>query len=305
MRTKIAVEKIGAFTGHKDCLYSLEKAPEEQTFFSSGSDGLVAKWSLQKPDEGTLVAKIPNTVYAMCSLPEKRELVVGQNFEGLHVISLEDNTEKRTLKLKDKAIFDIKYHDDKLYVALGDGHLMVIDYEGMNVLQDIQLSTKNLRCLAIHPVQGVVLVGGSDHTIRVVDLDSLVVRQELNAHERSVFSLSFTPDYRYLLSGGMDAHMHIWDAENNFAHHQDIVAHMYTINDIAFRADGRYFATCSKDKSVKVWDAKEFRLLKVIDRARNAGHGTSVNKLIWLDDNTLASCSDDRTVSVWKLTFES
>ena len=58
------------------------------------------------------------------------------------------------------------------------------------------------------------------------------------------------------------------------------------------------------DKSVKIWDAETFKLLKVIDRARHAGHGTSVNKLLWTQfDNQIISGSDDRTISVWKLEF--
>jgi WD40 repeat protein len=58
------------------------------------------------------------------------------------------------------------------------------------------------------------------------------------------------------------------------------------------------------DKSIKVWDAQEFRLLKVIDKARYAGHGTSVNKLYWSKfHNQLISCSDDRSISVWNIDF--
>lgn len=54
------------------------------------------------------------------------------------------------------------------------------------------------------------------------------------------------------------------------------------------------------DKSIKIWEAATFRLLKVIDRARHAGHGTSVNKLLWLEyHDRLISASDDRTVSIW------
>jgi WD40 repeat protein len=77
---------------------------------------------------------------------------------------------------------------------------------------------------------------------------------------------------------------------------------MYAINHVCFSPDGRYFLTCSMDKSIKVWDAGTTRLLKVIDRARYAGHGTSVNKLLWTGyHDQIVSCSDDRTLSVWKL----
>jgi WD40 repeat protein len=58
------------------------------------------------------------------------------------------------------------------------------------------------------------------------------------------------------------------------------------------------------DKSIKVWDTEELKLLKVIDRARHAGHGTSVNKLLWTGfNNQLVSASDDRTISLWQIIF--
>jgi WD40 repeat protein len=44
--------------------------------------------------------------------------------------------------------------------------------------------------------------------------------------------------------------------------------------------------------------------LKVIDKGRHAGHGTSVNKLLWTSfKNQLVSASDDRTISAWDLLF--
>jgi WD40 repeat protein len=59
------------------------------------------------------------------------------------------------------------------------------------------------------------------------------------------------------------------------------------------------------DKSIKVWDMEALKLLKVIDKARHAGHGTSVNKLLWTNYNDqLASASDDRTISIWNINFE-
>jgi WD40 repeat protein len=80
---------------------------------------------------------------------------------------------------------------------------------------------------------------------------------------------------------------------------------MYAINHIAYSPTGDYFLTCSMDKSIKVWDATSFKLLKVIDRARHAGHGTSINKLLWTSfQDQIVACSDDRSLSVWKLHFE-
>ncbi|MEL7147920.1 MAG: WD40 repeat domain-containing protein, partial [Bacteroidota bacterium] len=104
---------------------------------------------------------------------------------------------------------------------------------------------------------------------------------------------------------GRDAHLKIWEVAKTYDLAEDIVAHMYAINNVHFSPNGKHFVTCSMDKSIKVWDAATFRLLKVIDKARHAGHGTSVNKLYWSPfSNQLVSCSDDRTISIWDIKFE-
>ena len=77
---------------------------------------------------------------------------------------------------------------------------------------------------------------------------------------------------------------------------------MFAINDIAYRPDGAFLATASMDKSIKIWQADDLRLVKVVDRARHAGHATSINKLLWLPENNwLVSASDDRSISVWEI----
>ena len=120
----------------------------------------------------------------------------------------------------------------------------------------------------------------------------------------SVFTLAYSPDFQLLLSAGRDAHLKSWDVNSAYSSFHDIVAHMYAINHIEYSPDGKHFVTCSMDKSIKVWDSHTFKLLKVIDKARHAGHGTSVNKLLWSDhDNLLLSASDDRAISIWNIEF--
>jgi len=108
-----------------------------------------------------------------------------------------------------------------------------------------------------------------------------------------------------LLSGSRDARLKIWDTRSGYALGQEVVAHLYAINHLDLSPDGKHFVTCSMDRSVKVWELDEVRLLKVIDRARHAGHGTSVNRVLWTSfHEQLLSASDDRTISVWNINFE-
>jgi WD40 repeat protein len=92
-----------------------------------------------------------------------------------------------------------------------------------------------------------------------------------------------------------------WHAEN-YQLKEHVVAHLYAINYLYFRQDGRYMVSCSMDKSIKIWDMSSFNLLKVIDKARNAGHGTSINKVLWSTySGVIVSVSDDRSIAIWQL----
>ncbi|MFN6943976.1 MAG: WD40 repeat domain-containing protein [Cytophagaceae bacterium] len=297
----ISVGKSGTFSGHRDCIYSLE-AGGDNIFFSAAGDGLVVEWNLSEPDMGKLVAKVANSVYALHFLREKNRLLIGQNFEGLHLIDLNTKKEIISSKITNSAIFDIISYKDRIFAGTGEGVLYVQNVDDLSVLAKLKLSDKSLRTLAIDTEGNFLVAGFSDNFIKVIDLKSLKVIRSFEAHKNSVFSLKFSPDGKYLLSGSRDAHLNVWDVEGEYSPVNSIVAHMYAINHIAYNKNGTLFATCSMDKAIKIWDATEFRLLKVIDKARHAGHGTSVNKLCWsAPQDVLISCSDDRLISVWDL----
>ncbi|MCU0447151.1 MAG: WD40 repeat domain-containing protein [Microscillaceae bacterium] len=301
---KIQVEKINTLAGHRDCIYTLAANPTDTHFFSAGGDGMVARWDLHQPEIGELIAKIPNSVYALATIPTQNHLLIGQNYEGLHWIDLASKQEIASLKITNAAIFDIQIIDNQAFVACGDGVVIVVDMPTMNVRKHLKASDKSARCLAINPLTREFAVGYSDNFIRVFDLNTLDLKYAWQAHKNSIFTLQYSPDFAYLLSGSRDAHLKIWQVAPRYPVVQSIVAHLYALNHLVFSPDGQYFATCSMDKSIKVWSAHTWQLLKVIDKARHAGHATSVNKLWWSDyQNLLISASDDRMISIWKLDF--
>lgn len=301
----VIVEKIHAFTGHRDCVYALEAADHAAHFFSAAGDGMVVRWDFNQPDEGELIAKLSNSVYAIHHLPGKNLLVAGHNYDGIHLLDWKNKTEVASLKLTSSAIFDIQSHQQDLFVASGEGTVFIVDLATWTIKKRLSKSQQSARVIAINSVLGHVAVGYSDNFIRVYNLHDYELLHEFNAHTNSVFTLRYTPDNRSLLSGSRDARLKAWDAEKQYQQVEEIVAHLFAINHIAFSPSGEYFATASMDKSVKIWDARQLKLLKVIDKARHAGHGTSVNKLLWTSfNNRLVSASDDRSISVWQLNFE-
>jgi WD40 repeat protein len=233
-------------------------------------------------------------------------VIAGHNYEGIHLIDWKNKKEVGSLKLTSAPIFDIDSSGSRFFIATGEGELVVVEQDGLKILNRTKPTEKSARTISINEVKGEIAVGYSDNIIRVFDLDTQALKFEWKSHENSVFTVRYTPDRKFLLSGSRDARLKLWDAEAGYIEVAKVVAHMYAINHIEFSPDSKHFVTCSMDKSIKVWDLREMRLLKVIDKARHAGHGTSVNKLLWSSfGNQLVSGSDDRSISVWDIQFDS
>lgn len=300
--SKIQVNKLHTLTGHNDCIYALAEGSDPRFFYTGAGDGMVVEWDLDQPKDGKLIAKLPHSVYALEVNREKNHLIIGHNFEGIHVIDLHENKELWNLKLTDQAIFDLKVFGNELFVGTGDGVLIVVDLNERSIKKHIKLSSKSIRVLSIARTKRQMAVGLSDHTIKVLDLaNGLHPIANLSGHTNSIFALGFSPDETLLVSGARDAQLKFWNSVN-YTLDQNIVAHMYAINYLSYREDGKYLATCSMDKSIKVWDVENHKLLKVIDKARNAGHGTSINKVLWSTySGNIVSVSDDRTIAIWQI----
>lgn len=300
---QVQIKRLHSLTGHRDAVYALQSAGRAAEFFSAAGDGMVVQWNLEAPENGALIARLPNSVYALHYLAAQELVVAGHNYEGIHLLDWKNKKEVGSLKLTSAAIFDIASVAQRLLVAQGDGSLSLIDPAMLAILKRVDASYKSARTIAVNPLNGDIAVGFSDHYIRVYD-EALALKHEWHAHGNSVFTLRYMPGGKILLSGGRDARLKAWSADSGYALEEEIVAHMYAINHIEFSPDSKHFVTCSMDKSIKVWDADALKLLKVIDKARHAGHGTSVNRLLWTPyNNQLVSASDDRSISVWQIIF--
>jgi len=299
---QIQVNKLHTFAGHRSSVYTLQQADEPHLFFSAAGDGFVVQWDLKNLGDGELIAQLPNSVYALQLLKEKKLLVVGQNFSGIHLIDYQNKKEIASLQLTSSSIFDIQFFENDLIVACGDGVIVIVDLEKWMVKKRIAPADKSARTISINHLSREMAVGFSDNFIRVFSLDDYKLKHEYQAHINSIFTLNYSPDKKILFSGSRDARLKIWDATANYKQADEVVAHMYAINHLTFSPSGKNFATCSMDKSIKIWNTETLQLLKVIDKSRHAGHGTSVNKLLWTAyNNLLVSASDDRSISAWDL----
>jgi WD40 repeat protein len=292
------------FTGHRSAVYCLESSWNAGAFWSAGGDGFVVEWQVEKPEEGRLLARMPGSVYAICSLPSEKLLVVAVNGDGFHFLDAEAGQEIFSIPAGAHQWFRMKpIAPGKILAAGSGGMLALLDY-GSRSVAFFPHGQEDIRSLAIFPDKQNILLGTSAPSIRFLD-ETFISSQEIpSAHEKTIFGLSIFPDGQAFISAGRDARLQLQqrDYSGNWEIRASVAAHLYGIHDIALHPEKPVLASASMDKTVKIWDAESLRLLRVLDRGRHDGHAHSVNQLCWLaDSDLLLSCSDDRSILAWNI----
>ena len=285
--------------GHTSGVYDLIKL-SDKIFLSASGDRLVVSWNIDQPEQGNLIARASDSIYSICYLEGKNELLIGQAKGEIHVIDLSNNQEKRLLKINDKGIFSIVENKSKskVYVLGGDGVFSVLSSIDYSLIFKRKISTMKLRSVFFDEELNRTFVGCGEGMFYVFDDDTMEVTYS-NQLSKQGFSVNAIINYtdEILLCGGRDAHLR-WVDKKDYTVVNAIPAHNYAIYKISFSPDKKVFATASRDKILKIWDANTNQVIQRIEHS-NDGHSNSVNTLLWMDNNTLISAGDDRSINVW------
>jgi len=292
------------FSGHQGAVYSLAQDRATNTFFSGGGDRIVARWSLESPGDGELVARSTEAVYSLCFLDQIGQLLIGQASGGVHVVNIHNGVEDRLLQLHEAPVFSIITlpGTGQLVSLGGDGTMVVMEQAGLGVIHRIRLGEFKLRSMAVHPSGEYALVACGDGHIVRLQLPGFTIIDRFRAQNPgfSVNKVIFSPDGSLIYTGGRDACLRVFEADT-LKQLVEIPAHRYAIYDIAFDPSLSMLATASRDKSVKIWNPASLEVVNRVEAGAGNGHVNSVNKLLWIDDARLLSAGDDRNIRLWSV----
>ena len=284
---------ILSYPGHLAPIYRLA-SHSDSGFISAGSDGFLVRWEYNYPDNGTALIRTASPIFAIES---EGDSVYAGLFDG----KLISNTGFESMR--SASIFGLELVDNRLYCVGKGGDFSVFDLSSNQILLQKNLSLENLRCVKKHPKLPLIVVSGSDGKIRIFESEGMREIEVFESHKASVFALEFSKDGKTLYSAGREAGIKVFDFDSlNLLH--DVPAHFFSINDLKLVYDEKYLASASMDKTIRIWRTEDMKLIKVIDKARNNGHSSSVNALLWNEKSeTLISAGDDKNIFEWKIEF--
>ncbi len=284
--------------GHNSPVYCLSNYKERQ-IISGGGEGWIARWSLDHPENGVLIADVNNSIFSLTYLDDLDLIIAGDRNGGLHWIG--NSGESIDKIVHDAEIFCICRVGKFVYTLGGNGWMVKWDIQGYKALQSIQICYDSLRSFLPHSDPRFASIGVGNGNIYTVDLDDFEVISQSTAHSGTVFSLELN-NIGNVISGGKDAHLKLWSDLSTLELLKDIPAHWYAIYAIKLHPHLPIVATASRDKNIRIWSAETLEPILTLDYAKYQGHIRSVNDLIWSDDGELLiSTGDDRSIIFWKL----
>jgi WD40 repeat protein len=170
------------------------------------------------------------------------------------------------------------------------------------LLHEIQLPSKGLRCCTFSPDCSLVACGGSDNTLYVVDLKEERVTP-LSGHKDSIMSVAFSPDGKMIASGGFDNTIRLWNLSDPTNRPTELKGHSASVRGVRFLDQGRTLMSCAGDRTIKCWDVDGLR-----ERLTLKGFDASVYGFATtLEEDALVARIDSSNdgLHVWQLVGES
>ncbi len=289
-------ELVNAIEGHASSVYSISTCKD--FIYSASGDRYICRWNTNSGEQDPFAIKLENTSYSIKVLESQDILIVGLSNGLIHVFDLIEKKEIKCFDQHRSAIFSMEFNDDRSHLYIGDreGYLSVWNSISWDLQMVIPLGEGKIRAITYASDQKLLFVGRQNGEISVFDTEYYNELRTYQAHEGGVSTLFFCDEKKVLISGGNDAHIRIWD--DNGKPMASIPAHNYTVYSI-LRFESDLYVSSSKDGSIKIWSGLFEKVIQKIDK-HSSGHRNSVNGLLKISNDGIASCSDDASIKCFR-----
>jgi len=290
--------------GHRMSINALAVDEKSSFAYTADNDGVICKWDLKAGSAEAFTGKGHGASISAIALTASTEF--------LGTVGLDDTLRVNTIKGLEfsgdaialggqpLAVVSGSKDSDLYVVGLAQQKLVVV--RNGNAVSTLDVNYKPT-ALAFNPDDTELAVAGDKKVhVYTVEKDTLKEVEKLeDVHRQSVTWVAYAPNGEFLASADSDRFIYIFNKGDGKVANSGWRYHNGKVNAVAWSPSTTRVATASIDQNIIIWsDTKTFstKAQYLIERAHLGG----VKFVRFLDDNTLVSTGDDRTVRIWDLT---
>jgi len=286
---------VKSFNGQNHYIYALAVSKDGSRICSGSADKTVKVFDRNTGNLLRTFEGHENDIKSVSFSPDKK-LIASASFDNnVKIWDVENGLCMHTIK-HDRFVNSVVFSPDGSILASGslDKTIKIWDVLAQKPLKTLkEPDKKGINALCFSP-DGLFLASSSENHkgFRIWNIEKGFVLHTFIGHQKDVLSIVYSPDGTKIATGSMDKTIIMWNAKSF-----DKMAgfeHLEEVNCVAFSPDGKLIL--SGGVTIKVWDITRGSLLKSLE-----GHNGAVKGVIMTDDNqTIISCSTDKTIRLWE-----
>ena len=247
-----------SFKGHAGDIKSIAFVPGKNEFFTSGNDGQILKWSLDKMDQTLQVIYSGSDIIDVLAVsPDASWLACGSSNSSIRMIPLKGNNLSYEMTGHTAGIKSLifSYDGKHLYSAALDGKVLKWDIAART---SINLTSGQMEISSIDISSGGNYLAGisADGNVLVWNPESGSQSFRIETAGRKINVIRFNPADNLLAIGDAEGNVELWDIEGHKMISR-IKAHDSPVNDIRFNGQMNQMATAGNDQKVKIFDLND------------------------------------------------
>jgi len=247
-----------SFTGHNGDIKSLAFVPGKNEFFTSGNDGKVLKWSLNRKDQTLQVIYSGSDIIEVLAVsPDASWLACGSTNATIRMIPLKGNNISYEMTGHKGGIKSLifSYDGKYLYSAALDGKVLKWDIAA-RTSTNITTGSMEITSIDISSTGNYLAGISTDGNVVVWNPEHNSDNFRIETTGKNIKVIKFNPENNLLALGDINGNIELWDI-NLRKKISEVKAHSAQINAIQFNTTLKQMATAGNDKKLKIFNIKD------------------------------------------------